>query len=168
MLALPSQRHRGFTLAELLIVLAVLAVLMASAGPALEHTVAMVRLKSSARQLAALLRHAAESAILSGQGCAVVLEKETGRYWLASARSGIGLTGLLTKVSPEVGGALPAGVVYRTVQVEDVPGNVPGAVYFLSEGAATIAAVVLETPGQTPCYRIEVSGRGKVRVVVEN
>lgn len=65
--------NRGFTLAELLVAIAILGIMAAIATPSLQKMACEVRLKSSARQISALLRHAKEEAALGGRTYVVIL-----------------------------------------------------------------------------------------------
>jgi general secretion pathway protein H len=70
----------GFTLLELLVVLALATLLVALVPPLIGSAMPGVELKSSARRVAAGLRLAREEAIRSGRGAAFVIDLEARRF----------------------------------------------------------------------------------------
>ena len=84
----------GFTLLELMVVLALLALLMGLVLPGLQRTVKKERDRATLRQLTLVLRLARSQAATTRQRVRVFVNRETGRYWLeGSDRRGI-LTGM--------------------------------------------------------------------------
>ncbi len=71
---------RGFTLVELLVVLAVLALVLVVAGPMVSNALPGAHLKTAARDLAAGLRYARSRAITTNRSTALLLDTETRRY----------------------------------------------------------------------------------------
>ncbi len=84
----------GFTLLELMVVLALLALLMGLVLPGLQRTVKKERDRATLRQLTLVLRLARSQAATTRQRVRVFVNRETGRYWLeGSDRRGV-LTGM--------------------------------------------------------------------------
>jgi general secretion pathway protein H len=87
-------KQSGFTLLELTVVLALLALLTGLVLPGLQRAVKKERDRANLRQLTTALRLARSQAATTHQRVRVFLDKETGRYWLeGSNRRGI-LTGM--------------------------------------------------------------------------
>ncbi len=77
-------RKAGFTLAEMLVVLAIVALTLAIAAPVLRDVSSKRSVVSSAREVAALLRSARAEAILSGSDARVSIDlarKEAAASW---------------------------------------------------------------------------------------
>lgn len=84
----------GFTLLELMVVLALLALLLGLVLPGVHRTVKRERDRASLRQLATVLRLARSQAATSRQRVRVFVNRETTGYWLeGSGRRGV-LTGM--------------------------------------------------------------------------
>ena len=80
----------GFTLLELVVVMALLALLMGLVLPGLLRTVKKERDRTNLRQFTTVLRLARSQAATSHQRVRVFLNKENGRYWLeGSNRQGV-------------------------------------------------------------------------------
>ena len=80
----------GFTLLELVVVMALLALLLGLVLPGLLRTVKKERDRSNLRQFTTVLRLARSQAATSHQRVRVFLNKENGRYWLeGSNRQGV-------------------------------------------------------------------------------
>lgn len=78
-------RYRGFTLLELLVVLALATALIALVPPLIATAIPGTELKASARKVAAGLRLAREEAIRSGRDVAFVLDLEEHSYHIERA-----------------------------------------------------------------------------------
>jgi general secretion pathway protein H len=78
----PGRAAGGFTLLELIITLAVLAIVTALVGPAIGRSTEAVRTRAEVAGFAALLRHARERAIVSRKAQAVVVEPAIQRVTL--------------------------------------------------------------------------------------
>ena len=80
----------GFTLLELVVVMALLALLLGLVLPGLIRTVKKEQDRSNLRQFSTVLRLARSQAATSHQRVRVFLNKENGRYWLeGSNRKGV-------------------------------------------------------------------------------
>ncbi len=84
--------QNGFTLLELIVVLALLALLMGLVLPGLQRTVKKERDRANLRQLTTVLRLARSQAATTRKRVRVFVERETGRFWL----EGFGRQGVLT------------------------------------------------------------------------
>jgi len=74
-------RHTGsgFSLIELMIVLAIMSVVLALAGPAVTRGLSGLTLKTAAKKVAAALRYARSQAVNRAQPYSVILDAERGR-----------------------------------------------------------------------------------------
>jgi general secretion pathway protein H len=80
----------GFTLLEMIVVLALLALLMGLVLPGLQRTITRERDRAGLRQLATVLRLARSQAATTQQRVRVFLDLKTERYWLEhSNRNGV-------------------------------------------------------------------------------
>ena len=79
--------ERGFTMMELLLVMAIIAVLSAISMPALKGFASTRRLKASAQTVRNLLVFARDMAITERTGHLVVLDLDRGQCWLASSET---------------------------------------------------------------------------------
>jgi general secretion pathway protein H len=70
----PGRRAGGFTLLELIVVLAILAVVVALVTPSIGRGTEAVRMRAEVAGFAAMLRHARERAIVSQRPQAVVVD----------------------------------------------------------------------------------------------
>ncbi|WP_120796575.1 GspH/FimT family pseudopilin [Thiocapsa rosea] len=84
----PARRgHRGFTLVELLVVLAIAALAMSAVPPLFSAAMPGVEMKAAARRTVSSLRLARETAIRQGAEVALVVDVEQRRLELAGHRS---------------------------------------------------------------------------------
>jgi len=130
----------GFTLLELMVVLALLALLMGLVLPGLQRTVKKERDRATLRQLTLVLRLARSQAATTRQRVRVFVNRETGRYWLeGSDRRGI-LTGMR---------------LGETRLVWQDPGHRQGYIAFYGDGSSSGGKLALEdTTGRR--YNLEV------------
>lgn len=85
-----ASREQGFTLMELVVVLAIMGLLMGLVLPGLMRSVKKERDRANLRQLATVLRLARSQAATAHRRVRVFVNKETGRYWLeGSNRQGV-------------------------------------------------------------------------------
>jgi prepilin-type N-terminal cleavage/methylation domain-containing protein len=80
-------KRRGFTLLELLVVLAVLAITAAAATPALLGARIMSPEQRTATSLAEALMHARDAARTRGISATLTLAPQDGRYWIVAGDS---------------------------------------------------------------------------------
>ena len=78
---------RGFTLIEVMIVLALIAILSSIAMPSLRGFAASTRLKSTAHAIRDMLNFARDMAITEQAAYLVVFDLTANRYWLASSET---------------------------------------------------------------------------------
>jgi len=130
----------GFTLLELMVVLALLALLMGLVLPGLQRTVKKERDRATLRQLTLVLRLARSQAATTRQRVRVFVNRETGRYWLeGSDRRGV-LTGMR---------------LGETRLVWQDPGHRQGYIAFYGDGSSSGGKLALEdTTGRH--YNLEV------------
>ena len=125
--------RRGFTLLELLVVLALATLLIALVPPLMSAALPGVELKSSARKVAAGLRLAREEAIRHGRDVAMIIDLEDRSYQVE---------GPFRRV------ALPKGVELSLVVAENEMGNDQrGAIRFFPDGGSTGGRVTLARNG---------------------
>jgi general secretion pathway protein H len=79
----------GFSLIELVIVLAILGIATALVSPAIPRSLDGWRLRTSARQLVALMRYAQSQALATKEPVAVVLDRGAGRGGIAAGEDPI-------------------------------------------------------------------------------
>ncbi|RLC28461.1 MAG: prepilin-type cleavage/methylation domain-containing protein [Deltaproteobacteria bacterium] len=79
-----EQRQGGFTLVELMVVIAVIAILAATAVPAMVNWLPGYRLKKAARDLYGNMQLAKVTAIRNNADCAIVFSAGTDEYFVCS------------------------------------------------------------------------------------
>ncbi len=84
---------RGFTLIEVMVVMALLALMLALVSPNFSTVVPGVSLKAAARTLAGSLRHARSRAIALNEEVALAIDVENRRYAIVGANTGGKLPG---------------------------------------------------------------------------
>jgi general secretion pathway protein H len=77
--------NRGYTLVELVVVMAIMALLAGMAMPSCSRLLESARLESDARQMASLLRLARQQAITTGQPSTVIFYPGNAKYKLIGA-----------------------------------------------------------------------------------
>ncbi len=138
-------RHRdkhdgGFTLLELLLVLAIASLLFALVPPLFSAAVPGARLKSEARELAATLRQARNQAIIGNRDVSVVLETRPPRYRIGNAAP----HDLPDGLALDMPGAAQEGIV------EDQPRRL----YFYPDGSSSGETILLRQGERA--YRLRV------------
>lgn len=125
---------RGFTLVELLVVLAIAGLMLALTPPLIGAALPGVELKGAARRTAAALRLTREIAIAEGRPAAWVLDLSHRRYRLDGSSRG---------------GRLPAGVELQLTAAEaELLDDERGAIRFFPDGSSTGGRVVLSRDGR--------------------
>lgn len=121
---------RGFTLVELLVVLAIGGLLLAVTPPLVTAVMPGVEHKSAARRTAAGLRLAREIAVARGRDAAWVLDVEQNRYSIEN--------------DPR-GGRLPGGLDLELVAAEEeMLSESVGAIRFYPDGSSSGGRVILK------------------------
>lgn len=122
--------HRGFTLVELLVVLALGSLLLALTPPLITAALPGVELKAGARRAAGALRQTREIAIAKGAEAVWLIDTESGHYQIeGQARRG----------------ALPDGIDIELVAARDELRNERiGGVRFFPDGSSSGGRVILK------------------------
>ena len=146
----PGRRAGGFTLLELIVVLAILAVVVALVTPSIGRGTEAVRMRAEVAGFSAMLRHARERAIVSQKPQAVVVDVTNQRI---SRRSG-GVDGETreSRVIPErltVEATPPPALVVQF----DVRGGSSGGDFRLSSGNLTYRVTVDALTGRVRSSR---------------
>lgn len=119
----------GFTLVELLMVLAIAGLMMSLTPPLISAVMPGVELKAAARRTAGALRITRERAISSGQDQAWVVNIEDNRYQIADTKRD---------------GRLPAGIRLQLVAAEqEMRSDNQGGIRFFPDGSSTGGRLVL-------------------------
>jgi general secretion pathway protein H len=120
----------GFTLVELLVVLAIGGILLAVTPPLINAAMPGVELKAAARRTAGSLRLAREIAIAEGRDAAWVLDVEQHRYGIENDHRS---------------GSLPAGLDIELVAAEEeMQSEAVGAIRFYPDGSSSGGRVILK------------------------
>ena len=145
------RRHdHGFTLLELLVVLAGLATVLAVAAPRFGGALAGPRLEASAREIAASLRDARDRAVTTSREVAFVVDLEGRRYRLGEDGRNRQLRG-----SPRI--------TLETAAREQID-RASGSIRFFPDGSASGGRITLAQDGRS--FHIDVdwlSGRVRLR-----
>ncbi|NBC12740.1 MAG: prepilin-type N-terminal cleavage/methylation domain-containing protein [Gammaproteobacteria bacterium] len=122
--------RRGFTLVELLVVLAIGGLLLAVTPPLITAVMPGVEHKAAARRTAAGLRLAREIAVARGRDAAWILDVEQNRYSIEG--------------DPR-GGSLPGGLDVELVAAqEEMQTESVGAIRFYPDGSSSGGRVILK------------------------
>ncbi len=121
-------RQTGFTLVELLIVLALAALLMSAVPALFSAALPGLELKAAARRTAATLRLAQEMAIRRGTATEVLIDVESRQLTLATARSVTLPTSLTLQLE---------------IAARDLQNDQRGIIRFFPDGTATGGRIML-------------------------
>ncbi len=123
-------RSGGFTLVELLVVLAIAGLLLAVTPPLITAAMPGMELKAAARRTAGGLRLAREIAVAQGRDVAWMLDVEQNRYAIENdSRSG----------------SLPGGLDLELVAAaEEMLNDAVGAIRFYPDGSSSGGRVILK------------------------
>lgn len=125
----PAPAH-GFTLVELLVVLAVAGLLLAVVPPLISASMPGIELKAAARRTAGALRLAREVAIAHGRDAAWVVDVESNAYRIDGDHRR---------------GRLPGGLEIELVAAEEeMRSDSVGAIRFFPDGSSTGGRVILK------------------------
>ena len=125
---------RGYTLIEVVVVLAVLAVAAAVVAPAVGRTADSVKARTEVTGVATFLRLAREQAVTRQQPYEVIVDPETRALWLR-------------RVSPESVGSIQASrLLSAMLQIVAEPASARRVV-FLAQGSSSGGRVRIVAPG---------------------
>ena len=143
-----NHRSRGFTLLELLVVLAIVALAAALVAPNIPGVIGSTRLTAAAEITVAFLREARARAIVDGVAVDFEVDPRTGAYRFADRSKSVNAS-----VAVALTANLPAG---------RKPGS-PGVIRFYPDGAASRAAIRLERSGTQRIVAVDPL-TGRIRV----
>jgi prepilin-type N-terminal cleavage/methylation domain-containing protein len=160
-----ARAARGFTLLELVVVVAIAMILAAMAVPFIMNTMRVYRMRSAITSVTGAIAQARYQSIFHGCKTQIVFTKSSYSYQLQSEQPAIGGTACLTAFS-NVGGSVPLmgqGVtIDQNVTLTFTPGGGVG-----STPAMSPIQMVLTYPGFTgtvPQETIQVSNYGNITV----
>ncbi|MEA3278177.1 MAG: GspH/FimT family pseudopilin [Pseudomonadota bacterium] len=141
---------RGFTLLELLVVLAIATLLLAVTPPLITAALPGVELKAAARRTTAGLRLAREEAIRRGRDASLVLDVEARSFEVEGDFRAV---------------RLPDDVTLRLVAAEsEMLSDQVGAIRFFPDGSSTGGRIVLSREGKG--YQVGVEWlTGRIRMI---
>jgi general secretion pathway protein H len=125
-----SERGAGFTLLELIVALAVAALLLAAAPPLLSRAMETMEYRAAVRHLLAGLKSARQAAVDSGTSVAFTVAPTAHRF-------GIG---------DQLTGELPARLTLRLVVADAEVGAERGSIRFYPDGSATGGSIEILRP----------------------
>ena len=129
-----ARRISGFTLLELVVVLALAVLLVAIVPPLLTAALPGVELKSASRRIAAGLRLAREEAIRKGHDVAFILDLEKHRYQVEGPFRSL---------------PLPEDMDLKLIAADsEMQGEERGAIRFFPDGSATGGRIILAREGK--------------------
>jgi len=167
--------QQGFTLLELIVVLAIAVTIFAMATPSYIRWRESVEYRTSAGNIAAVLREARSRTIVSNLQHRVEFEMSvppappgpTGRYRMTRGERAANSQTWITVIQDWT--AIPVSVTLSLIDLTANPGN--NSIDFNTSGTANIANLataatitVRERTG-TPRYTIEVSNVGRIRIL---
>lgn len=146
---------KGFTLVELLMVLAIIAIVSGIVVPNLRGSLKGVRVREAALVLAEHLRYAQMLAVDSQRPVRVTIDRERGRYRVESATSLVGLEFQPAAGMPAEGGiGLPEGVEFTKVEFAIAPDGNKDLLWFEPYGAWSSGKLWLSDNARTVQVRV--------------
>ncbi|HEY0633946.1 MAG TPA: GspH/FimT family pseudopilin [Gammaproteobacteria bacterium] len=142
---------RGYTLLELLVVLAIMAGLLTLAPPLFSSAASSTELHAATRQMSAALRQARSHAVATRTPVAFILDLERQRYQV-EGRSEV---------------SLPAKLELTLITAEsELRGNGRGAIRFYADGSSSGGSITLSIPRAADTIEVAwLSGRVVVSAV---
>lgn len=143
--------RRGFTLVELLVVIAAMAILVAIALPTFRPT-PNVEAKAAAHSVAAGLRRTRSLAVTEHRAADLGVDLDTRRVAVEGARRPV---------------RLPRGLTYELTAAQSLTEGRTGAIRFFPDGSSTGGRLSVTAPGTT--YHVDVDWfTGRVRILTED
>lgn len=159
----PARARQGFTLAELMVVSAIIGLTTYFVAQSFDSIVPRERLNTAVRNLTALLRDARSSAISRNLPFQVEYDLPRRRYRLLmpfSIENRVFREGVDDERYRAAGDwtVLPDGIEFSELLIAGVPysGDTPYRVYFDARGSATEHLVILSQPDFESFYTVEV------------
>lgn len=115
-------RSDGFTLMELIVVMALIGVMLGVAAPAVREALLTDALKRTARKMIGVINEARNDAVRTHQGQTLHLDLETHRFWKQSA----GMSDEERSVARKQGFVLPGDVRILDVSLKGLGKNMAG------------------------------------------
>lgn len=159
-----SSIARAFTLAELLVVLAIIAVVAGMVAPYVSGSLAGMRVRQAALTLAEHIRYAQALAVDRERAARLSIDQKASRYRVELARD---LVGVHFATAPGVSGrfiGLPEGVRFDGVEFAFAPDGIENALLFQPQGQWSSGRLWLTDGTNTFLVRIN-NGLGQIDVV---
>lgn len=132
-----SGRHSGFTLLELLVVLAILALLLAVIPPMLPNAIDGAQIRSTQRELISSLRYAKNTAITTSEDVSFILDVKENSFSINDKKRQL---------------SLPANAELKLTTAKSAQlSETAGAILFYSDGSSTGGQIKL-SQGEAVTY----------------
>ena len=156
----PTQRVRGFTLLEILVVMAIIGAVSALAVVRLESSDAR-RVAQVAEQLATVLEAARDEAISTGNSVAISSDGQGYQFWSDHGDYGEWIALPMNELLPAK--RLPDGVFWQAQRVNDRNGSLGERIIFPPDGVLDPFSVELRAGDTVVQLEGDVMGRIEVR-----